>query len=404
MKVDGTLDSTSYTTGSLLINGGMGVGGKITCSRLDTSVQIRTDSLTEYTADNGIAIENGTQFYVQDVTNSTSSDSGAEVISGGLGVVLNASVGGILKVFLTSDATDTLTGALIVNGGASIVKNVYVNGNITTNNTITGATGIITLGQIIGTDDTTSSSTGSLQVTGGIGVGKGMNINNITIRNTTDATSTSTGVLIISGGAGIAKTLYTNTIIPTNLTMTNNITKISIDGTMAENSDNNLSSEKAIKTYVDGKYTKIWLAEDVKASGTNGGTSTSGSWQTRTLNTLSGETADTSVTLSGNQLTLTAGRYTIDAHASSYYTATTKLRIANITDTTYVYGPNVSSNNLAAGCEVSAIAFIDIAATKVFQLQFRSSRTQTNTGMGIAASFGVSEVYAQVRITKFYRL
>ena len=83
-------------------------------------------------------------------TESTSTTTGSLKTAGGLGVVKNAYVGGIVDVANTTQSTGVTTGALIVDGGAGIAKNVYVGGDlqVTGNVTILGANSAISTTQI----------------------------------------------------------------------------------------------------------------------------------------------------------------------------------------------------------------------------------------------------------------
>ena len=60
----------------------------------------------------------------------------------------------LLNVLSTTDSTSTSTGALIISGGVGITKNLYVGGSTA----ITNAT------------DSTSTSTGALKISGGVGI------------------------------------------------------------------------------------------------------------------------------------------------------------------------------------------------------------------------------------------
>jgi hypothetical protein len=72
------------------------------------------------------------------------------------------------------------------------------------------------------------------------------------------------------------------------------------------------------------------IFSDQKSQNTPGGTFTSGSWQTRTLNTTSGSISGAS--LSSNQFTLPAGTYVIESTAPAYRVQEHQSRIQNITD------------------------------------------------------------------------
>jgi hypothetical protein len=83
-------------------------------------------------------------------TESTSTTTGSLKTAGGLGVVKNLYVGGIVDVANTTQSTSVTTGALIVDGGAGIAKNMYVGGDmqVTGNITILGSNSAISTTQI----------------------------------------------------------------------------------------------------------------------------------------------------------------------------------------------------------------------------------------------------------------
>lgn len=138
---------------------------------------------------------------------------------------------------------------------------------------------------------------------------------------------------------------------------------------------------------------RIATISDVKASGTLGGTFTSGAWRTRTLNTLADPTSIV-VSLSSNQFTLPAGEYYVQAQAKVGSAVNShKLKLANISDTTdAIIGLSSVSPDSA-----TLNGSITITSTKVFELQHRSSGSGN---FGEVSTFSVNEVYAQVIITK----
>jgi len=71
--------------------------------------------------------------YANATTNSTSSTTGALVVAGGIGLAGNVYAGGIVDITSTAASTSTSTGALIVDGGAGIAGNVNA-GNVTATN------------------------------------------------------------------------------------------------------------------------------------------------------------------------------------------------------------------------------------------------------------------------------
>lgn len=140
--------------------------------------------------------------------------------------------------------------------------------------------------------------------------------------------------------------------------------------------------------------------KDVKPSGTAGGTFTAGAWQTRTLNTLEGDTGF--VTLSGNQFTLAAGKYEIEASAPAYITDVSQLKLVNASlSTDLIIGStirlNITTSNVAVNYLVGTIS---LSSASTLSLQHRCSVTKASDGQGIPSGFGTPEIYAQVKITK----
>lgn len=124
---------------------------------------------------------------------STTTNSGALVVPGGIGVAKNLYVGGKVNVTDTTDSTLTTNGSMITAGGLGIAKNLNV-GNII---------------KTIDATQATATNTGALQVVGGAGIGKALYVGGTTtILDTTNATSTNSGALQIVGGVGINKSLY----------------------------------------------------------------------------------------------------------------------------------------------------------------------------------------------------
>jgi hypothetical protein len=163
------------------------------------------------------------------------------------------------------------------------------------------------------------------------------------------------------------------------------------------------STDAATKGYVDGigigGYDYIQL-RDEKSSGTNGGTFTSGSWQTRTLNT---ETQDTGndCSLSSNQFTLGAGTYEVEAWAGGNKVSAHQLRIQNITDgTTVIVGQTILASDANGVFNTASLrGRFTIASSKAFELQHRCGTTRSTNGFGSASSWG-TEVYAEVVLRK----
>jgi hypothetical protein len=138
--------------------------------------------------------------------------------------------------------------------------------------------------------------------------------------------------------------------------------------------------------------------EDQKTAGTNGGTFTSGAWQTRTLNT---EVTDTHNlgTLASNQITLAAGTYEIIAHCVAGYVDSHQARLQNITaGTTLLTGTCEYGGHLNADWDGSR-SFVQgrftVAASQALELQHRCQTTKATNGFGVAFNI-TTEVYSRV--------
>jgi hypothetical protein len=146
---------------------------------------------------------------------------------------------------------------------------------------------------------------------------------------------------------------------------------------------------------------RIATLSDVKASGTAGGTATSGSYQTRTLNTLDDPTGIVT-SLASNQFTLPAGEYYIEASAPAYKIDGNKIKLRNITDSTDALVGNIAYGG--SGVETQSLALLagklTISSSKVFELQHRVITSKTTDGFGISLAFGDNNIYSIVKITK----
>lgn len=141
------------------------------------------------------------------------------------------------------------------------------------------------------------------------------------------------------------------------------------------------------------------LIRDEKPDGSHGGTFTTGSWQTRTLNT---EVVDTggNATLSSNQITLAAGTYRFRCTAGACNVNVHKAKLKNTTDSIEYIGTSEYSNTANQTTTSIVVGRFTIAAPKVFELQHRGNRTYATGGYGFASNFGVVEVYAQCEFWK----
>lgn len=147
---------------------------------------------------------------------------------------------------------------------------------------------------------------------------------------------------------------------------------------------------------------QVLHVQDEKAAGTNGGTFTSGAWQTRVLNTTKTNTI-TGASLASNQISLPAGSYWIEAQAPAYQVQAHIAKLYNVTGTADVLiGTTQQSSNTSAVTNASTVTgAFTLTGTTTLELQHRGNLSQTNTGFGVASpGFGVVEVYSRVVIWK----
>jgi hypothetical protein len=151
-----------------------------------------------------------------------------------------------------------------------------------------------------------------------------------------------------------------------------------------------------------GVGTDLLIYQEQQAQNTNGGTFTSGAWQTRILNT---EVTDTGGhgSVASNQITRVAGTYRIYASAPASYCQAHQTRWQNVTDaTTTVVGTSeysaISNTDLVQTRSIVDGRFT-IAGTKTFELQHRCQTTRATTGLGFPANL-TTEVYSTVRLER----
>ena len=143
-------------------------------------------------------------------------------------------VGSAATISATTESTSSSTGALVVSGGVGIGKSLFVGGNISCAGTITyddvthiDALGISTFREGI------NVTAGGLTISGGgldlVGLTTGLSVTGpstfagavtlqqdggtLTVSDTTESTTKSTGAVTVAGGIGIAKNLNVGTAV-----------------------------------------------------------------------------------------------------------------------------------------------------------------------------------------------
>jgi hypothetical protein len=147
-------------------------------------------------------------------------------------------------------------------------------------------------------------------------------------------------------------------------------------------------------------FADIAIFNETQASGTNGGTPIGSTWTKRTLNTTQVNNI-ASCTLTSSVVSLPAGTYLFYAKCPSYNQGA-RGRIQNTTaGTTLVLGLNQFvglGTNSTAPNDVQGVA--TLSATSNIELQYYTTLTSANVGLGNAQSYGVSEVYGQLMIVR----
>jgi hypothetical protein len=142
--------------------------------------------------------------------------------------------------------------------------------------------------------------------------------------------------------------------------------------------------------------------QDQKASGTNGGTFTSGAWQTRELNTVV-TNGISGASLASNAITLPAGSYYVEATGIAWRVGVNRVRLQNTTGSaTLLTGLSEFAGITESGSETTSAAQVtgnfSLSVTSTVELQHRCGNTYANRGFGDPSSFGTNELYADVRI------
>jgi len=165
-------------------------------------------------------------------------------------------------------------------------------------------------------------------------------------------------------------------------------TSVSFTATEVQTALEELDSAVTSSGFYDA-YVKV---SDVKASGTAGGTFTSGSWQTRDINTEDND-GEAIASISSNQVTLPAATYECEIRCPARRCEQNQARLYDTTGAVV----------LVLGCS-SESAYVDdvqysfisgeftLSASSVLEIQHRCKSTRAGDGFGEAASWG-DEVY-----------
>jgi len=142
------------------------------------------------------------------------------------------------------------------------------------------------------------------------------------------------------------------------------------------------------------------IFNETQSAATDGGTSVTGSFLKRTLNTTV-QNGITGCSIASSVITLPAGTYLVQAQAPFVASSSTKIKLRNTTDSTdAVIGETDYMAASNGGVTASLLGYFTIAGNKNFELQYRLSTALVTFGLGVACNFGVSEIYSSITITK----
>lgn len=150
-----------------------------------------------------------------------------------------------------------------------------------------------------------------------------------------------------------------------------------------------------------GTTTKYAILQDQKAQNTAGGTLTSGSWQTRVINTEVSD-PDGIVTVASNQFTPISGTYVLSAWATARACDRHQARLYNATAASVVQ-VGTSGYSAQGGTGDNVASYIDARFTAngsdAYEIQHQGQTTAATNGLGVAANF-TTEVYLSILLEK----
>ena len=140
--------------------------------------------------------------------------------------------------------------------------------------------------------------------------------------------------------------------------------------------------------------------QDQKASGTNGGTFTSGADRTRDLNTMVSDSSGVA-SLASNQLTLPAGRWRYSILATAHACDMHQAFLYNATTSTTIQRGTTCRAGATVGASVpsSVAGVVTLTTPTVLEVRHRCQTTRATDGFGLPASFG-TEVYTVAEFWK----
>ena len=148
-------------------------------------------------------------------------------------------------------------------------------------------------------------------------------------------------------------------------------------------------------------FADIAIFNETQASGTNGGSSTTGSYVKRVLNTTVVNNI-TGCSIASSVITLPAGTFKVEASSPAFRLNSHKIRLQNTTAATTVQiGSTAFVDSASSTTTRSELqAYFTLATSSTLEIQHRVESTKADNGFGAANGFGDSEIYSQITITR----
>jgi len=191
----------------------------------------------------------------------------------------------------------------------------------------------------------------------------------------------------------------------TDVSLTGDDVAVRFDAALSSSEQTTLDTLSASFVPVEETEYAEWVARDQKVVGTNGGSSTAGTWVVRTLNTLSGSNRS-ELSLQNNQITLQSGTYNVDGKVPGFRVGSHQARFYNVTDSsTALSGTTEFSDtvdNMSSQTSSRITGFVTVASgPETFEVQHFCAETHVAEGFGRASgNAGVAEVYTVLRVSK----
>ena len=158
------------------------------------------------------------------------------------------------------------------------------------------------------------------------------------------------------------------------------------------------ATQAAAGNHTHSAFANYGVFSDAKTGGVNGGSSSATTWNVRTLTT-DDVVGGTGVSRAGNNVTLAAGTYWVEAVSVVSQAGLHQVRLRNTTDdTTALVGTSEFSGAVNTASRLSG--YVTVSESKVFQLQHYTTSARADTGMGSPVSSGEVEVYARLVVVK----